>query len=173
MSVEANRSEALRAALEFEQRGHDYYRDIAERAENPLTRAVFSGMADEELLHMERIRQLYGETGAGETPSIPPGTLEDAVRRMFEGSSWTERETWKMDNAAAYNYATELEREGYALYSRLAEETGSDAEREFFRKLRQEELNHLSALQNVHNYLENTPEWFASEEVHVWNWMNM
>ncbi len=173
MNAQGQESEALRAAIEFEQRGHDYYRDIADRAENPLTKAVFSGLADEELIHMERIRDLYGRTGAGAAPSMPDRALEDAVRRVFEGSSWTDRETWKMDNAAAYNYATELEREGHALYSRLAEETPSEAEREFFRQLRQEEMNHLTALQNVFNYLEHTPDWFASDESSVWNWMSM
>jgi len=173
VSKETAQSEAIRAALDFEQRGHDYYKDIAAHAENPLTRTVFSTLADEELQHMERIRQLYDETGAGEAPSAPPGSLEEAVRRVFDNTEWKEREAWKMDNAAAYDFATGLEREGYALYSRLAEESESDREREFYRRLQNEELNHLSALENVHNYLDRTADWFAREEVHVWNWMNM
>jgi rubrerythrin len=165
-------SEALRAAVELEQRGHDYYADIAEHAGNPLTKVVFSTLADEELIHMERVRQLYGQTRAGEAPSLPHGSLENAVRRIFEHTEWGQRKAWEMDNAAAYSYATELEREAYALYSRLAESTGSAAEKEFFSRLQDEEIGHLTALQNVYNFLEHTGDWFASEENRVWNWMN-
>jgi rubrerythrin len=165
-------SEALKAAIDLEQRGHDYYVDIAARAGNPLTKVVFSSMADEELQHMERAKQLYSETGAGESPSVPLGSVEDAVRAIFEESDWSKRRTWRMDNAAAYDHATGLERESIDLYDRLAEETESSAEREFFNRLKHEELDHLSALQNVSNYLEHTGDWFASEENQVWNWMN-
>ena len=166
-------TKALRVALDVEQRGHDYYEDIAAHAENPLTKAAFTELAAEELQHMECIRQLYDETGAGKSSSLPQGTMEDTVRRLFKEFEGREREAWKMDNAAAYEHATALERESYALYSRLANETESQAEREFFRKLMEEELIHLSALQNVSNYLTHTGDWFASEETHVWNWMNM
>lgn len=165
-------SEALRAALEFEQRGHDYYKRIADQSENPLTKGVFAGLAQEELYHMDRIRELSEETGAGESLSAPAGSLEDAVRLIFEGSEWTEREAWTLDNAEAYEYATNLEREGHALYTRFAEEAESEAERVFFRALLKEELKHLTALENVYNYLQHTGDWFASEEIHVWNWMN-
>lgn len=171
--MEARQSEAVRAALEFEQRGHDYYKDIAAHAENPLTSAVFAALAAEELQHMQRIRRLAGETGVGEAPSLPEGSVEDAVRRVFEETEWSGRETWQMDNAAAYDYATQLEREGHALYCKLAEETESPQEREFFVKLQQEEMSHLTALQNVYNYLNHSGDWFASSESSVWNWMNM
>lgn len=166
-------SEALKAAMDLEQRGHAYYTDIAARADNPLTKATFSALAEEELQHLERAKQLYSESGAGESPSVPLGSAQDKVRAIFEESDWSKRNTWHMDNAAAYDYATELERDSIALYGKLAEETESSAEREFFSRLKQEELGHLSALQNVYNYLEHTADWFASEENQVWNWMNM
>lgn len=166
-------TEALRAAIDLEQRGHDYYAGIAADANNPLTKAVFSSLAEEELRHMERARQLYDESGAGETPSVPLSSVEDAVRVIFEGSDWSKRKTWRMDNAAAYDHATELERDSIALYGRLAEQTESPAERGLFLRLQEEEQGHLSALQNVSNYLEHTADWFASEEIKIWNWMNM
>ena len=166
-------TEALRAAIDLEQRGHDYYAGIATHADNPLTKVVFSSLADEELQHMERARQLYEETGAGETPSVPLGSVEEVVRAIFEESDWSKRKTWRMDNAAAYDHATELERESIALYGKLAEETESPAEKGFFLRMQEEEMGHLSALQNVSNYLEHTADWFASQEIQVWNWMNM
>jgi len=166
-------TEALRAAIDLEQRGHDYYADIAAHADNPLTKVVFSSLADEELQHVERAKQLCGESGAGESPSVLLGSVQDAVRAMFEESDWSKRKTWHMDNAAAYEYAAELERQSIVLYGGLADETESSAERGFFLRLQEEEMGHLSALQNVCNYLDHTADWFASEEIQVWNWMNM
>lgn len=173
MNTETKRSEALRIALDFEQRGHDYYEDTAAHAESPMTKVVFSALAAEELQHMERIKRLFSETDAGKSPSVLEQSVEDEVRRFFEQSEWSERKTWEMDNAAAYDYATQLERESYALYRKLADETESPEEKEFFLRLMGEETKHLAALQNVYNYLTHTGDWFASQETQVWNWMNM
>lgn len=165
---------ALRAALDLEQRGHDYYRETASRAENPLTRMVFSALADEELQHMKRISELYEHGGSAPmTSSIPGGSPESAVKRVFERFAEQERTAWELDNESAYEYAMELERQSYALYDRLANESENSAEAEFFRNLAGQENQHLTALENVLNYLRHTGDWFAAEESRVWNWMNM
>ncbi len=166
-------SEGLKAAIDLEQRGHDYYVGVAAGSDNPLTRAAFSALADEELRHMERAKQLYDESGAADSPAVPLGSVEEVVRAIFEQSDWSMRKTWRMDNAEAYDHAMGLERQSIDLYGRFAEETESSAEREFFNRLKHEELGHLSALQNVSNYLDHTGDWFASQENQVWNWMNM
>lgn len=166
-------SEALKAAIDLEQRGHDYYAGVAAKANNPLTRGAFSALAEDELRHMERARQLYSTSGAAESPGVPLGSVEEVVRRIFEQSDWSQRRTWQMDNAEAYEHATGLERQSIDMYTRFAEETESSAEREFFNRLRTEELDHLAALQNVSSYLDHTADWFASQENRVWNWMNM
>lgn len=163
-------SDVLLAALDFEKRGHDYYMDIASKASSPLTKAVFSALASEELAHMRRINELHAQTGSGEATC--QSCMEEAVKDVFTRFTAQERAAWTMDNAEAYEYATNLEKDGMALYKQLAEESENPAEADFFRSLHGEESKHLEALQNVVNYLQHTGDWLAAEEGRVWNWMN-
>jgi len=168
-----DRPEALRAALDLEQKGHDYYRETASRAGNPLTQKVFSALADDEIRHKERIRELYEGAGSGAGFLTPRDALENTVKEFFARFTQSERAAWQLDDAGAYEHAMELERQSYSLYEALAGRTQSQAEAEFFRQVQHEESEHFTALENALNYLQRTGDWFASEEGRVWNWMNM
>jgi len=94
--------EALQAALDFEQRGHDFYAATAEKARNPLTREVFSGLAGQELVHMERIQEVYENldfTGVARSPQT--GNMERFIRGVFDRFAKQDRDTWSIDNAEA------------------------------------------------------------------------
>ena len=166
--------DALKTALDMEKKGHAYYMDTAGKAENPLTQSVFFSLAAQELIHIQRIRELYeGQEEAEGVPSLAPGEMEQQVREIFDRFTAEQREAWAMDNAAAYDYAKKLERDSAVMYDRLAHESINPGETEFFEALRAEENEHLAALENVSGYLAHTGEWFAEEEIRVWNWMNM
>ena len=166
--------DALKTALDLEKKGHAYYMDTARKTDNPLTQSVFFSLAAQELVHMQRIKNLYeGQQEAEGVPSIAPGEMEQAVKEIFDKFTSEQREAWAMDNAAAYEYAMKLERDAAAMYDRLVHESINPGESRFFESLRAEENKHLAALENVAGYLGWTGEWFAEEEIRVWNWMNM
>lgn len=166
--------EALTAALDLEQMGHDYYLEVASNAKSPLTQRVFSALADQEVDHMRRIREIYESLESAEAASVAQaGSLEDLVKAVFQQFTKQERSTWDMDNAAAYECAMDLERGSYSMYDKLAHERDDPAEVRFFEALLEEESEHLIAIENVYNYLQHTGDWFASQESRVWNWMNM
>lgn len=167
------KSEAYTASLDMESKGHKYYEKIAAEATNTLTKAVFTSLANEELWHIDRIHELYERAGECIADSHPPGTVEDAVKDVLKRFESKERDVWKMDNAEAYKYAMNLERDGMALYEKLADESKTPDETLFFKRLQTEEGKHLEAIENVFFYLERTGDWFASQEDRVWNWMNM
>ena len=166
--------DALKTALDMEKTGHAYYMDTATKAENPLTQSVFFSLAAQELTHIQRIKELYEgqEAGAG-VPSIAQGEMEQAVKEIFDKFTGEQREAWAMDNATAYEYAMQLERDAAAMYDKLANESINPGENQFFESLRAEENDHLPALENVSGYLGHTGDWFAEDETRVWNWMNM
>ena len=167
-------TDALKTALDLETKGHAYYMDIASKADNPLTQSVFFSLAAQELIHMQRIKDLYeGRPDAEGVSAIAHGELEKAVQEIFDKFTSEQREAWAMDNAAAYDYAMKLERESAAMYDKFARESANPAEAQFFQSLRAEENEHLAALENVSGYLGHTGDWFAVEETRVWNWMNM
>ena len=166
--------EAHRAALDFEQRGHDFYMATAGKARNPLTKEVFTGLAGQELVHMEKIQEVYENLDfEGVAPSAQTGNMERFIRGVFDRFAKEERDTWAMDNAEAYDYAKDLERRSIVMYDKLAGESGTPVEKRFFEALRAEEVDHLNVIENVYFFLTRTGDWFASEEDRVWNWMNM
>ncbi len=170
---QATLRDALNSALSLEHSGHDYYVRVAENAKNPLTREVFNALAAQELLHMERIQDIYhGLQFPESVPHVHADDMQAMVRGIFARFSSHERQTWEMDNAEAYEYASDLERQSIAMYNKLAADSNDAAERQFFEELSREENAHLNALENVYNYLQRTGDWFASDESHVWNWMN-
>lgn len=173
MSTLTTMHEALKSALELETKGFEYYRDIAEKAENPLTAEAFKSLADQELVHMEYIQKVY-DSGRLEDVVLQVTELgmETMIRGMFGRFSSQDRKTWAMDNTEAYEYAKELERGAIALYKNLACESENPQGKAFFEALMNAEVSHLNALDNVSFYLTRTGDWFAEDEDHVWNWMN-
>ena len=165
--------DALNSALELEHVGHDYYVKIAEKAESPLTKEVFTALAGQELVHMERIQEIFNNLKfEGVDPHARADEMQKMVRGIFSRFSSHARSTWAMDNSEAYEYAQDLERQSIAMYNKLAGESADPAERQFFEELSREENLHLNALENVYFFLQRTGDWFDHEESRVWNWMN-
>ncbi len=173
MSTLTTMHEALKNALDLEVKGFEYYREVAEKAKNPLTAEVFKALADQELVHMEYIQKVY-DFGLLENVVLEEDDLgmETMIRGMFGRFSRQERQAWAMDNLEAYEYAKELERGSITLYKNLACESENPQEKAFFESLMDAEVSHLNALDNVSFYLTRTGDWFAEDEDHVWNWMN-
>jgi rubrerythrin len=165
--------EALQTSIGLEQKGHDHYIKALADATNPLTQRLFKTLADQELEHMARIRELF-EKGVKKTSeaTIPGEALEMVVKEIFSSFSRDDRSAWDIDVGSAYEHAMHLEQESIDMYSSLATESNDASETAFFEALKKEEVKHLTALQNVYHYLSSTPDWFESTESETWNWMN-
>ena len=165
--------DALQASLGLEQKGYDHYKKALADAKNPLTQKLFTTLADQELEHMRRIRELF-EKDAEETSdaTIPGEALEMVVKEIFDAFSKDDRSGWDVDVASAYEHAMHLEQESIDMYSNFATESADASETTFFQALKEEEVKHLTALQNVYHYLTHTSDWFESTESVTWNWMN-
>jgi rubrerythrin len=165
--------DALQASLGLEQKGYDHYQKALGDARNPLTQKLFTTLAKQELEHMKRIRELF-EEGEKKTvdATIPGEALEMVVKEIFDSFSKDDRSGWDIDVANAYEHAMHLEQESIDMYSSLSSESSDGSERTFFQALKEEEVKHLTALQNVYHYLKATPDWFESTESETWNWMN-
>lgn len=165
--------DALQASLGLEQKGYEHYKQALDDAKNPLTQKLFTALAEQELEHMKRIRELF-EKGAAETSAdtIPGEALEMVVKEIFNDFSKDDRSGWDIDVANAYEHAMHLEQESIDMYTGLSSESADTSETTFFQALKQEEVEHLTALQNVYHYLKHTSDWFESTESETWNWMN-
>lgn len=164
--------EVLKTALELEEKGYRYYHEVSGKAGNPLTRNLFTVLAEQELSHMDRIKELYEKSSIQISKStVPSEELQKAVRQVFNNFSKEERDTWDIDIEDAYEYAMQLERDSSKMYRDFSTKSKNSGETEFFKSLENEENAHFSALQNVYNYLKHTQGWFEAEESKTWNWM--
>ena len=172
--TQARAEKVLQAALDFEEKGRNFYRKTAEQSNHPLSRTLFAALADDEVRHAERIREIHAaESGPGTWPDPAGGRaekLEDAIRGFF--ANHRRELTPETDNVAGYEFAMRMERTGIELYSQFAREADGEGERRFFEALLREEQDHLEALQNVHAYLTQPGDWEQDEESRRWNWMN-
>jgi rubrerythrin len=166
-------SDVVNAALELEQKGYDHYIQVSDKTQNPLTKRLFSVLAEQELDHMKKIRELF-ETDTSETTeeTIPGVELEQVVKELFDEFTKDNRSNWLLDVSSAYEHAMKLEEESIEMYAKFADESKNETETSFFKSLVEEERGHLTALENAYHYLNQTSGWFESTESQTWNWMN-
>ncbi|GAB6098772.1 hypothetical protein JCM16358_06510 [Halanaerocella petrolearia] len=167
MSIKA---ESLKLAIKLEKKGQKYYQENAEKVDNPLSKKTLKSLANQELDHIETIKDI----AAGKEITdheFEPIDIEAKVREEFEKLSNQEPEGWEEDDVSIYEHALEIERELYDLYEELAEKTKDEKEEEFFKEMMEEEIKHAESLENVLYYFTNNEDWLATEESKVWNWM--
>jgi rubrerythrin len=144
---------ALDGAIKFESDGRDFYLDAAERVSDPLARAVFSALAEDELDHIARVREIYEElkTCAGWPPVEVMVARQSGVLDAFERASVTLSGEVPAGAAAgeALAKAAEMERRGLAFYRERLSKASCPAESEFFRRLVSEEEIHLATVVKV------------------------
>ncbi|MBI5443897.1 MAG: ferritin family protein [Deltaproteobacteria bacterium] len=141
---------ALDGAIKFESDGRDFYLGAAEQVADPLSKAVFTALADDEADHVKRVREIYEElkTRAG-WPSVElmvarQSGVVDAFERASVHVASSVPSTATAQQALAT--AAEMERRGLAFYRERLSKASCPAEAEFFRRLVSEEEIHLATI---------------------------
>lgn len=144
---------ALSGAIKFESDGRDFYLDAAEQVADPLSRAIFAALAEDETDHIRRVREIYEELKA--RPGWPD--VETMVARQSGVLDAFEQASARLpaevpaatDAQDALGKAAEMERKGLAFYRERLSKASCPAESEFFRRLVDEEQIHLEAVLKV------------------------
>ncbi|GAB4284325.1 MAG: hypothetical protein Kow0092_38800 [Deferrisomatales bacterium] len=144
---------ALGDAVKFESDGRDFYQRAAQQAQNPLARAVFQALAEDEKDHVRRVREIYEELK--DKPGWPD--VESMVARRsgvvdaFERAAADLAGTVAPDATAkeALHTAVEMEKKGLAFYRDRLAKASCDAEAQFYQRLVDEEAVHLATLQKT------------------------
>jgi rubrerythrin len=172
--TESAKPNSLTAALDFEEKGRNFYAKTAGEVADPLSQKLFQTLAADEFRHADRIREIFAALTSGrawpETYKAGP-SLEEKIRDYFEANRSVLNK--KTTSLQGYEFAMQMEKTGIELYSKFARETADDRERRFFQALILEEESHLDALQNVYFFLTQTGDWLEADESKRWNWMNV
>jgi rubrerythrin len=158
-----DRINSIEFAINNEIREREFYLKNARASVNPVSRATFEVLADEELEHIERLKELH------ETLSLDgcwpenfnltirasriSAVLSDLVNKYKEVFD-AEPET--LD---AIRTAIESEAESAKFYLRLRDMVENPMEREFFGRLAEVEMDHCRALKNTEQFLADPEVW--------------
>jgi rubrerythrin len=152
-----DRISAIEMAISNEAREQEFYLANAMRTKHPLGKSTFKALAEEELEHLERLRQLYQELSQeGRWPETVPLTvgqtnikevLASFVQENLEATAGDE------DDLAAIRKAMEFEAQAAKFYVEVRELVEDPKEKEFFDLLARIEREHYLALSSVEELL--------------------
>ena len=163
-----DRMSSIELAIKNEQTEMDYYMNESNRSKNPLAKAIFQTLANDEKEHMTRLRNLHQKLIAdGSWPEEAPievadTNIKDVLKNMVEqvGSHKDHDD----DDLAALNRGADFEANGAKFYLELAVHCDNPQEKRFFNFLAGIEREHLLSIKDSIFYLEDPEGWLESHE---------
>jgi rubrerythrin len=165
--------DALEAAIKFEKDGRKFFLDASRKTKQRYGQLMFQSIADAELEHIERIREVYDSlTKTGEWPDMPAlFTPRAPLRNIFEDAREQLDQNVKAetDDIEAVTMAREYEEKGLRFYQDLADRAKVLIEKKFYQQLVYEERGHLLIFQDMHEYYIDPVHWFSQKEKLHWD----
>jgi rubrerythrin len=152
MSEKEKMKKALEEAIRFETDGREFFLKAAQKAKSYFAKLIFETIAEEELGHLKRVRDIFDRSATSERQNLTPLVLEKSnLENVFQQAKKNIDQilTPDTDELEAIRLAIQLEIKGHEFYKRLAEETPSEFERTFYHQLAEEESHHFSILHQV------------------------
>jgi rubrerythrin len=165
------RLNALEVALNNETREREFYLKNAERTKNPLGKAMFLQIADEELEHYERLKRLHENWQKDEKwPETLPLKVEDTMIKEVMQDMLRQLDELPVgddDDLNAIRTAVDFEAKGMAYYEKLRDAVSDPKEQDFFDLLSKIERQHYLSLKDTEEYLIDPEAWNRAKERHI------
>lgn len=163
--------ELLQRALKMEEDGRNFYLESAGRVKNQLAKEVLNHLADDELDHIERIKEGYERITKNEpfaTKEIQG--LKRSSREYFE-NIFTEAQKksqelikHEAEELDILKTALDLESKSHQFYSEQIGEQSDEQVKQFLDFLASEEYRHYNLIFNTIQYITNPTDWYYQEE---------
>jgi rubrerythrin len=167
---EKERLNALEVALNNELREREFYLKNAERTRNPLGKAMFKQIGDEELEHFERLKQLHDKWEKQEKwPETVPLKVKNTIVKdilLDFVKKVDEKEEGDDNDLEAVRIAIEFEANGAKHYAKLRDSVSAEKERQFFDLLSRIEHEHYLSLKDTEEYFADPASWYRKAEHH-------
>ncbi len=168
---EKDRLNALEVALNNEMRERDFYLKHARRTKNPLGKKMFEQIADDELEHYERLKELHKKWSKEERwpETVPLKVKETVVKDILVDfvKKVDENAKGDPDDLEAIRTAIDFEAKGTKYYGELRDQLTNPKEKEFFDLLSRIENEHYLSLKDTEEYLTDPASWYRKMEHHT------
>lgn len=161
------RLNALTIALNNELTEHRFYVKNAERTANPLGKAMFHQIAQEELEHYERLQQLAESWRKAQKwpETVPLKVMDTAVRAIFcQAADAGVKTPGDADDLAAVRQAIEFEAKGAVFYALLRDQSSDPKEKAFFELMANIEHEHYVSLKDTEEFFTDPGGWHQRAE---------
>lgn len=162
------RMNALKFALENEEKERAFYLANARRTKNLAGKNMFKQIADEEKEHYEMLKKLHEQW---EIKKKWPATVRLTLKKSLSGNilkSMSEKKAARIkgneDDLKAVRTAIDFEARGMALYSKLGEGSDNPKEKAFFNLLASIERQHFLSLRDTEEFLTDPASWYQNME---------
>jgi rubrerythrin len=162
--------EVLQKSLDLEKKGYNWYREGAKKITNSLGRRMLERLANDELNHMTRIKEIYESLTDKRMDEVKIGTPEIAVfdkifDRMKEhmDDALDDLTEVGVDDEEIVNVALELEAHSRYHYEEAAKKASDKKAKEFYELLAVEEKGHQELLQKTNQFLANPSLFFGMD----------
>jgi rubrerythrin len=170
---EKERLNALEVALNNEKREREFYLRNAKRTKNPLGKAMFQQIGDDELEHYERLRQLHQRWEKQEKwPETVPIKVKDTIVKDILVEFFKKVDTKSkgdVDDLEAVRTALDFEAKGAKYYADLRDTVMDPKEKQFFDLLSKIENEHYLSLKDTEEYLTDPASWYRTKEHHTFD----
>ncbi len=162
------RINALEIALNNEMKEHEFYLKQAERSSNPVGKAMFLQIAEEELEHHERLKQLHEKWEKEEQwpESVPlevaGSNLKATLQKVVDATH--SQDPGDAGDLEAVRTAINFEAEGVKFYKKLSESSQDKQEKAFFNLLAAIENEHLQSLIETEAFFLDPAQWYMQNE---------
>jgi len=167
---EKERLNALEVALNNEMREREFYLKNATRTQNPVGKAMFNQIANEELEHYERLKEVHERWERNEKwPETVPLKVKDTIVKdvLKESVKNVDKMPERDDNdLKAIQMAIDFEAKGASYYAKLRDDVSDPKEKEFFNLLAKIEHEHYLSLKDTEEYLTDPASWYTKTEHH-------
>jgi rubrerythrin len=168
---EKDRLNALEVALNNETREREFYLKNAKRTKNPLGKAMFKQIGDDELEHYERLKQLHQKwTKQEKWPETVPLRVKDTIVKeiLVEFIKKVDKKVeGDDDDLKAVQSAIDFEAKGAKYYAELRDSVSDPKEKEFFDLLSRIENEHYLSLKDTEEYFIDPASWYQKVEHHT------
>jgi rubrerythrin len=154
---------ALQTALDFERKGHDIYKQIAEKTSNPIVKRIFNYLAGQELNHINEIKEFIQK----ENPKIElKGDRLEDTKKFFSTTveEFKEKTELSDNDLKAHESALELEQSSYDFYKEQLGKVQDKNTKKFFKFLMEQENSHYVLIQKAYYYIKDPAGFYTEEE---------
>lgn len=153
--------QVLQIALDFEKKGQEIYYKTAEKTQNPIVKKTFNYLAQQELLHIEEIKDYIKENKINLGGDNLKKTKQFFAKTTQEFKNKTEL---SKDDEQAHIVALEMEKEAYNFYEEQLVSADDEELKAFLEFLMEQENAHYELIQKSLDFIKNPEGFLAGEE---------